>query len=99
MGNCKNLREDNDLFPYEYGVSSYEDMHEAIFSLLRKERSPNIEFVNKHMKDNEINWTFNRKFRVLLSQYMNYSLRRRGIFAERLKNDEKLRQLLKQTNN
>ena len=93
MDNYKNNREDNNLFPYEYGVSRYEDMLEAIFSLLRKERSPNIDFVDKHMS-NDINWSFNRKFRVLLSQYMNYSLRRRGIYAERLKNDEKLRQLL-----
>jgi len=99
MENYKNLSEDNDLFPYEYGVSRYDNMHESIFSLLRrKELSPNIGLIQKHMLDNDgvfssPGGSFNRKFFVLLSQYMNCRIRYPR-HAEVLTNDDKLRQLL-----
>ena len=37
MDNFKNHKEDKDLFPYEYGASSYDHMRESIFALLRRE--------------------------------------------------------------
>ena len=99
MGNCKNMREDNDLFPYEYGVSRYDNMREPIFNLLRrKDLASNIDLIQKHMLDNGVIFSspggsFKRKFLVLLSDYMNYRIRYPR-HAEVLKNDEKLRQLL-----
>ena len=99
MGNCKNLREDNDLFPYEYGVSRYDNMREPIFDLLRrKDLASNIDLIQKHMFDNGVVFSspggsFKRKFLVLLSHYMNYRIRYPR-HAETLKKDDKLRQLL-----
>ena len=37
MENYKNLEDDNNFFPYEYGASSYDHMRESIFALLRRE--------------------------------------------------------------
>jgi hypothetical protein len=99
MESYKNLKEDNDLFPYEYGSSRYEDMRESVFSLLRRqELESNFDLIYKHMDENGVVFSspggsFQRKLLVNLSLYMNYHIRypRRG---ENLKKDDKMRQLL-----
>ena len=99
MENYKNLKEDNDLFPYEYGSSRYENMRESVFSLLRRqELESNFDLIYKHMDENGVVFSspggsFQRKLLVNLSHYMNYNIRqpRRG---ENLKKDDKMRQLL-----
>ena len=99
MENYKNLKEDNDLFPYEYGSSRYEDMREYVFSLLRRqELESNFDLIYKHMDENGVVFSspggsFQRKLLINLSHYMNYHIRypRRG---ENLKKDDKMRQLL-----
>jgi hypothetical protein len=99
MENYKNLMEDHDLFPYEYGVSRYDNMREPIFDLLRrKDLASNIDLIQKHMFDNGVVFSspggsFKRKFLVLLSHYMNYRIRYPR-HAEVLINDDKMRQLL-----
>ena len=99
MENYKNLMEDHDLFPYEYGVSRYDNMREPIFDLLRrKDLASNIDLIQKHMFDNGVVFSspggsFQRKFLVLLSDYMNYRIRYPR-HAEVLINDDKMRQLL-----
>ena len=98
MESYKNLKEDNDLFPYEYGSSRYEDMRESVFSLLRRqELESNFDLIYKHMDENGVVFSspggsFQRKLLVNLSHYMNYHIRypRRG---ENLKKDDKMRQL------
>ena len=99
MEDYKNLKEDNDLFPYEYGSSRYENMRESVFSLLRRqELESNFDLIYKHMDENGVVFSspggsFQRKLLVNLSLYMNYHIRypRRG---ENLKKDDKMRQLL-----
>ena len=99
MENYKNLEDDNNFFPYEYGASSYDHMRESIFALLRREElASSIRSIYKHMEENGVVFSspgasFKRKFCNNLSQYMNYRIRypRRG---ENLKKDDKLRQLL-----
>jgi hypothetical protein len=99
MGNCKNLREDNDLFPYEYGVSEYHHMREPIYDLYeKKDLQSNINLLKKYMLDNYLinlnaGESVKRKFLKLLSDYMNYRIRYPR-HAEVLINDDKLRQLL-----
>ena len=49
MGNYKNLKEDKEFFPYEYGSSRYENMQESVFSLLRRqELASNFDLILKH---------------------------------------------------
>ena len=99
MENYKNLKEDNDLFPYEYGSSRYEDMRESVFSLLRRqELESNFDLIYKHMEENGVVFSspggsFQRKLLAFLTRYMNYRLRHPHR-AEILKKDDKLRQLL-----
>ena len=99
MENYKNLKEDKEFFPYEYGSSRYENMRESVFSLLRRqELESNFDLIYKHMDENGVVFSspggsFQRKLLVNLSHYMNYNIRqpRRG---ENLKKDDKMRQLL-----
>ena len=99
MENYKNLKEDNDLFPYEYGASSIDQMRESIFALLRREElASSVRSIYQHMEENGVVFSspggsFKRKFCNNLSEYMNFRIRypRRG---ENLKKDDKLRQLL-----
>ena len=99
MENYKNLKEDKEFFPYEYGSSRYENMRESVFSLLRRqELESNFDLIYKHMDENGVVFSspggsFQRKLLVNLSHYMNYHIRypRRG---ENLKKDDKMRQLL-----
>jgi hypothetical protein len=99
MGNYKNLKEDKEFFPYEYGSSRYENMQESVFSLLRRqELESNFDLIYKHMEENGVVFSspggsFQRKLLVNLSHYMNYHIRypRRG---ENLKKDDKIRGLL-----
>ena len=99
MENYKNLKEDKEFFPYEYGSSRYENMRESVFSLLRRqELESNFDLIYKHMDENGVVFSspggsFQRKLLVNLSNYMNYHIRypRRG---ENLKKDDKMRQLL-----
>ena len=99
MEGYKNLKEDNDLFPYEYGSSRYEDMRESVFSLLRRqELESNFDLIYKHMEENGVVFSspggsFQRKLLAFLTRYMNYRLRHPHR-AEILKKDDKLRQLL-----
>ena len=99
MDNFKNHKEDKDLFPYEYGASSYDHMRESIFALLRREElASSIRSIYKHMEENGVVFSspgasFKRKFCNNLSQYMNYRIRYPRI-GENLKKDDKLRQLL-----
>ena len=99
MENYKNLKEDKEFFPYEYGSSRYENMRESVFSLLRRqELESNFDLIYKHMDENGVVFSspggsFQRKLLVNLSHYMNYNIRqpRRG---ENLKKDDKMCQLL-----
>ena len=81
MDNFKNHKEDKDLFPYEYGASSYDHMRESIFALLRREElASSIRSIYKHMEENGVVFSspgasFKRKFCNNLSQYMNYRIR------------------------
>ena len=99
MENYKNLEDDNNFFPYEYGASSIDQMRESIFALLRREElASSIRSIYQHMEENGVVFSspggsFQRKLLVNLSHYMNYHIRypRRG---ENLKKDDKMRQLL-----
>ena len=52
MDNFKNLKEDKDLFPYEYGAEDYRDMRGPIKALLRREElSPNFDLLKKHIEE------------------------------------------------
>ena len=81
MDNFKNLKEDKDLFPYEYGVKDYGYMRESVFSLLRRqELASNFDLILKHMEKVGFEFfspggSFKRKLIVYLSQYMNYQIR------------------------
>ena len=101
MEDYKNLKEDNDLFPYEYGSLKYNDviMNKRILDLFRrKEVESNMDLIYIHMEENGVVFfnpggSFQRKLLVNLSHYMNYNIGypRRG---ENLKKDDKMRQLL-----
>ena len=101
MEDYKNLKEDNDLFPYEYGSLIYNDvmMNKRILDLFRrKEVESNMDLICKHMEENGVVFSspgrsFQRKLLAFLSRYMNYRLRHPHR-AEILKKDDKLRQLL-----
>ena len=94
MGNYKNLREDNDLFPYEYGASGYSvKMFELIKDFIRREsEGTNLDIIRTYLLDRPNNG-FPRELLKQLSRYMNYQIRYPR-HAELLKNDEQLRQLL-----
>jgi len=95
----KNLKEDKEFFPYEYGASRYSQTSDAILQLsVREELASNIDLIYTHMDENGVIFSspggsFKRKLIINLSHYMNYNIRqpRRG---ENLKNDDKMRQLL-----
>ena len=101
MEDYKNLKEDNDLFPYEYGSLTYYNamMSKRILDLFRRiELESNMDLICKHMEENGIVFSspgrsFQRKLLAFLSRYMNYRLRHPHR-AEILKKDDKLRQLL-----
>ena len=99
MENYKNLREDKEFFPYEYGASRYSQTSDAILQLsVREELASNIDLIYTHMDENGVVFSspggsFQRKFLVLLSDYMNYRIRYPR-HAEVLINDDKIRQLL-----
>ena len=99
MEDYKNLKEDNDLFPYEYGSLINKDvmMNKRILDLFRR-KEVEIDLIYTHMEENGVVFSspggsFQRKLLVNLSHYMNYHIRypRRG---ENLKKDDKMRQLL-----
>ena len=83
MEDYKNLKEDNDLFPYEYGSLIYNDamMNKRILDLFRrKELESNMDLICKHMEENGVVFSspggsFQRKLLAFLSRYMNYRLR------------------------
>ena len=57
MEDYKNLKEDNDLFPYEYGSLIYNDamMNKRILDLFRrKELESNMDLIYKHMEENGV---------------------------------------------
>jgi hypothetical protein len=57
MEDYKNLKEDNDLFPYEYGSLIYNDamMNKRILDLFRrKEVESNMDLIYKHMEENGV---------------------------------------------
>jgi len=95
----KNLKEDKEFFPYEYGASRYSQTSDAILQLsVREELASNIDLIYTHMDENGVIFSspggsFKRKLIINLSHYMNYNIRqpRRG---ENLKKDDKMRQLL-----
>ena len=99
MENYKNLKEDKEFFPYEYGASRYSQTSRSIMKLsIREELASNIDLIYKHMDENGVVFSspggsFKRKLIINLSHYMNYNIRqpRRG---ENLKKDDKMRQLL-----
>ena len=99
MENYKNLKEDKEFFPYEYGSSRYSQTSDSIMHLtIREELASNIDLIYTHMVENGVVFSspggsFQRKLLVNLSHYMNYHIRypRRG---ENLKKDDKMRQLL-----
>ena len=99
MENYKNLKEDKEFFPYEYGASRYSQTSDAILQLsVREELASNIDLIYTHMDENGVIFSspggsFQRKLIINLSHYMNYNIRqpRRG---ENLKKDDKMRQLL-----
>ncbi len=99
MENYINLKEDKNFFPYEYGVSSYDAMHKPFFDLLKREElGPNIDLICKEMLDNGVVFSspggsFERKFLVFFSQYMNYRIRTSN-HTSALKSADKLRQLM-----
>ena len=95
----KNLKEDKEFFPYEYGASRYSQTSRSIMKLsIREELASNINLIYTHMDENGVVFSspggsFQRKLIINLSHYMNYNIRqpRRG---ENLKKDDKMRQLL-----
>ena len=95
----KNLKEDKEFFPYEYGASRYSQTSDAILQLsVREDLASNIDLIYTHMDENGVVFSspggsFKRKLIINLSHYMNYNIRqpRRG---ENLKKDDKMRQLL-----
>ena len=99
MENYKNLKEDKEFFPYEYGASRYSQTSGSIMKLsIREELASKINLVYTHMEENGVLFSspggsFKRKLIINLSHYMNYNIRqpRRG---ENLKKDDKMRQLL-----
>ena len=99
MENYKNLKEDKEFFPYEYGASRYSQTSESIMKLsIREELASNINLIYTHMEDNGVLFSspggsFKRKLLAFLTRYMNYRLRHphRAVI---LKKDDKLRQLL-----
>ena len=101
MENYKNLKEDKEFFPYEYGSLIYNDamMNKRILDLFRrKEVESNMDLIYKHMEENGVVFSspgrsFQRKLLAFLSRYMNYRLRHPHR-AEILKKDDKLRHLL-----
>ena len=94
MENYKNMREDNDLFPYEYGASGYSvKMFELIKDFIRRESDgSNLDLIRTYLLDRPNNG-FPRELLKQLSRYMNYRIRYPR-HAEVLINDNKLRQLL-----
>ena len=57
MEDYKNLKEDNDFFPYEYGSLIYNDamMNKRILDLFRrKELESNMDLIYKHMEENGV---------------------------------------------
>ena len=99
MENYKNLKEDKEFFPYEYGASRYSQTSGSIMKLsIREELASKIDLICKHMEENGIVFSspgrsFQRKLLAFLSRYMNYRLRHPHR-AEILKKDDKMRQLL-----
>ena len=99
MENYKNLKEDKEFFPYEYGASRYSHTSGSIMKLsIREELASKINLIYTHMEENGVLFSspggsFKRKLIINLSHYMNYNIRqpRRG---ENLKKDDKMRQLL-----
>ena len=99
MENYKNLKEDKEFFPYEYGALRYSQTSRSIMKLLiREELASNINLIYTHMDENGVVFSspggsFQRKLIINLSHYMNYNIRqpRRG---ENLKKDDIMRQLL-----
>ena len=86
MENYKNLKEDKEFFPYEYGSLIYNDamMNKRILDLFRrKELESNMDLIYKHMEENGV---------VFSSP--GGSFQRHPHRAEILKKDDKLRQLL-----
>ena len=81
MDNFKNLKEDKDLFPYEYGAEDYRDMRGPIKALLRREElSPNFDLLKEHIEECGIHYTnilgdSRLQMNYCLSQYMNYKIR------------------------
>jgi len=94
MENYKNLMEDNDLFPYEYGASGFDSkMFELIKDFIRRESvGSNLDLIRTYLLDRPNNG-FPRELSKQLSRYMNYRIRYPR-HAETLKKDDKLRQLL-----
>ena len=94
MENYKNLREDNDLFPYEYGASGYNvKMFELIKDFIRREsEGSNLDLIRTYLLDRPNNG-FPRELSKQLSRYMNYRVRYPR-HADTLKKDDKLRKLL-----
>ena len=86
MENYKNLKEDKEFFPYEYGASRYSQTSESIMKLsIREELASKINLIYTQMEDNVVLFSipggsFKRKLIINLSHYMNYNIRqpRRG---------------------
>ena len=101
MEGYKNLKEDKEFFPYEYGSLIYNDamMNKRILDLFRrKELESNMDLICNHMEENGVVFSspggsFQRKLLAFLTRYMNYRLRHPHR-AEILKKDDKLRQLI-----
>jgi hypothetical protein len=55
MENYKNLKEDKEFFPYEYGASRYSQTSRSIMKLsIREELASNIDLIYTHMDENGV---------------------------------------------
>ena len=77
MENYKNLKEDKEFFPYEYGASRYSQTSGSIMKLsIREELASKIVLIYTHMEENGVLFSspggsFKRKLIINLSHYMN----------------------------